>query len=382
MRDKIEPGYAETFMRLGLNNHFGLQEANATPWLGMPEFPYFASPTDFRKVHQGRGGTVVAHQWDFCGSFHFLGPVNSLYDVSKGNWEMPRKCLNEAMREAQNMAELSGHPAFFMPLYEALGRQYDYVAQGDWDPEFRKNYNGKHMFRFIEDYQRLLCFEFTKRYRLAFARSIDIADYYRRHFEVTPRTVMVSKTDHVLHEVGWLCTYNDYRELIPRERIPWLTRISSVLKERRETETRPQYYKDPLSCEFILIEDQARSIRFERESPNPVWWFDYTQQERGPQGSTISHVETPDVVVLRTGWKKDQTGVTMGLKMVTRAEFPNYAIALWGLPAEFGSNPDASRIETNAKQFILARNTDGELHLVLFFDLVPQAELQVTLHQP
>ena len=31
------------------------------------------------------------------------------------------------------------------------------------------------------------------------------------------------------------------------------------------------------------------------------------------------------------------------------------------------------------KDFVLARNTDGEFHLVLFFDLYPDAELRVTV---
>jgi len=50
------------------------------------------------------------------------------------------------------------------------------------------------MLDFIEKYQWLVAFEFPKRHPVAFARSIDIADYYRRHFRVTPRTVFVSRT--------------------------------------------------------------------------------------------------------------------------------------------------------------------------------------------
>ena len=65
--------------------------------------------------------------------------------------------------------------------------------------------------------------------------------------------------------------------------------------------------------------------------------------------------------------------------MLTEAEFPDYAIALWELPDEFARNPNPSRIETNAKEFILAKNTDGEYHMVLLFDLVPDFVLEVTL---
>ena len=120
------------------------------------------------------------------------------------------------------------------------------------------------------------------------------------------------------------------------------------------------YFKDPLSHEYILVEDKMRSIRFERESPNPIWWFDYTLQERGPLGSAITHVETPDVDIVRS--QSSENGVTtIRLRMRTTATFPDYAIALWGLPGEF--NGDPSRIETTAKEFIRAKNTDGEFHL-------------------
>jgi hypothetical protein len=36
-------------------------------------------------------------------------------------------------------------------------------------------------------------------------------------------------------------------------------------------------------------------------------------------------------------------------------------------------------IETTAKEHVLARNRDGEYHLILFFDLKPCAEIQVKI---
>ena len=111
--------------------------------------------------------------------------------------------------------------------------------------------------------------------------------------------------------------------------------------------------------------------------PPSIWYFDYTVQERGPLGSTISYTETPDVNIVRSRWLRQDGQVSITLAMRTEASFQDYAIALWGVPAAY--NPDRSRIETNAKDFILARNTDGEFHLVLFFDLHPDAELRVTV---
>jgi hypothetical protein len=66
----------------------------------------------------------------------------------------------------------------------------------------------------------------------------------------------------------------------------------------------------------------------------------------------------------------------MTLTMQTDAEFPDYAIALWDLPSDF--NP-AAAIATTASDHILARNTAGEHHLILFFDLKPGVELRVTV---
>ena len=102
--------------------------------------------------------------------------------------------------------------------------------------------------------------------------------------------------------------------------------------------------------------------------------------QRGPEGSTIAHVETPDVDVMPSEWTRDNRGLTINLTMRTEAEFDDYAIALWGLPDVF--SPDRHTIETNANDFISAKNTDGECHLILMFDLKPDTEIQVTLCAP
>ena len=74
-----------------------------------------------------------------------------------------------------------------------------------------------------------------------------------------------------------------------------------------------------------------------------------------------------------------EEGLRLDLRMLTEAEFPDYAIAIWELPDEFARSPKLFKVETNAKEFVLAKNTDGEYHMVLFFDLVPDFVLEVTL---
>jgi hypothetical protein len=228
---------------------------------------------------------------------------------------------------------------------------------------------------FVERYQRLIALEFPKRFRVAFARSVDIADYFRRHFPATPRTVFVSRTDHLRYDMWWLCHWcNDY-QLVPRERIPWLTRMSVLMAQRRSGVTR---YKDPLSCEYVLVEDQRRSIRFERDCPNPIWWFDYTHQEAGPQGSASEPTETPDVTVRLHPWQREAGRLTTQVYLETAAEFPDYAVCLWGLPDDVDPN---GPVETTAREAIMARNLQGECHLVLCFDLGPGARIEVNLRR-
>ncbi len=595
MRHDLDPGYTEALECLGVNDHCGLQEANAKPWLGMPEFPYFSSATDCRKTRQQPGGTVVAHQWDFCGGWHFIGPVSWHYKAASGEWAPAQRCIREGVEELVNLASASGHPAFAVPLYDGVvgpgypNPQFTYAVPdsrgfegdirdafiaraalddsqislamsrgaaalrelgvtldtfvdgsdnshdgsatkrsvrklgmpietldnqqmtvhldgksclvtdvaalgdgdftigiwvkpegaqtawanlisshnnssnhdlrgvsleqdgshanrfyliagadthwmgtalttqlvpgswqhfavvrrghglthylngkvtadgevldrsivpatdplriGDWargvvDPQHASSEPVTAMDDFVERYQRFVFFELPKEHKLAFARSIDIADYYQRHFETTPRTVFVSQTDHVTYDMWWLCSWCNDAVLVPRQVIPWETRMSTVFRLRNSVYP----FKDPLSQEYILVEDQRRSIRFERECPNPVWWFDYIRQERTPQGSRISWTVTPDVTVVKSGWRDEQHGKCQTFSMRTSASWDDYAIAAWDLPVPRGCAKPV--VQSNAKEVILARNRSGQWHAVLVFDLRPDATLQLTVNAP
>ncbi|GEM_PF-990953 len=381
MRHNEDPGYPRAFAALGINNHCGLVEANCMPWLGMPEFPYYSSPEDSRRVNQGPGGEIVAQQWDFCGGFHFLGPADWHYAAGEGNFDATVTCLRDGLDELRNLTEMNGRPAIVTPLYGGTDR-----AWGDNpNPLF---YAGDHeapMLAFARRYQRLVAFELTKSYKLAFTRSIDFTDYFRRHYKETPRTVFSSRSNHLLYDAWWTQgALNHYGVLYTPDRIPWSTRLSTVQK-MRQTPISPHIaealpFKDALSTEFILIEEQKRQVRFERESPNPIWWFDYTRRESTAKGSVLNPTVIPDVQVRRHQNYDPVVGLTLTLAMKTEATFPGYALALWNVPVAYESAP--ADIDTGGLPFTLVRNTADETHLVVEFDLKPNAIVKIVLRRP
>jgi hypothetical protein len=85
-------------------------------------------------------------------------------------------------------------------------------------------------------------------------------------------------------------------------------------------------------------------------------------------------------MIVRTQSFRPDAGLTIKLQMKTQASFPGYAIALWGLPIDYKTDPDD--ISTTAQSYTLAKNVDGETHMILYFDLAPDAELQVVLRKP
>jgi hypothetical protein len=53
---------------------------------------------------------------------------------------------------------------------------------------------------------------------------------------------------------------------------------------------------------------------------------------------------------------------------------------LWGLPIDYTT--PAEDISTTAQSYTLAKNVDGETHMILHYDLKPDAEVWVVLRKP
>ena len=122
--------------------------------------------------------------WTLLG-LEFL-PVNNFPSIRQG------------LEELNGLTELSGHPAFIHSLYNGYG--YQSYGNGVRLPSLKFKYAPE---KFLDQCQRHMAFVFTKEYPLVFARALDIADYYRRHFHATPRTVFVSKADDIFFDMWW-----------------------------------------------------------------------------------------------------------------------------------------------------------------------------------
>lgn len=376
---EYDPGYIETFAALGINDHCGLWEPDGAWWLGMPEFFYFSSPEDCRRINQAPKGIVVGHAWDFCAGFHFLGPTSWHYAAASGVWAIAKACLMRGVDEAENLAKLSGHPAFITPLYDGTAR-FDYAGH----VQFRKaaeGFPGRPNSVFAEAYLRFMAFEAPKTNKLVFSRTLDMADYFRRHYTATPRTVFVSKTDHALYD-GWWSGDRWHTKMTLRNRwLAWDTKPSSMRQLREALggiSPAMARNKDKRAEELIVVEDQKRSLRFERECIFPIWWFDYTPAARTEKGSpALECVDIPDLDVDRSDWVSTEEDVTMSLKIKSEQEIEDFPICLWGIPANW--EPELSKIQTNAEEVIPVKNTDGEFHLVLFCNLKKETELRVRI---
>jgi hypothetical protein len=374
MQHFIDYGYTQSLKKLGVVDHCGLWEANALYWLGMPEFFYYASDNDCRKTSQAEKGSILTHQWDFCPGFHFPGPVTWHYRTAHGDWEKTEHCLRQALQEAENCAAMSGHPAFITPLYEGVTPNQGFEEPND------PHYLDGRLEQFILRFQKFYACQAVRDFKLVFSRSIDIADYYLRHWAVTPRTLFSTLSDHIDYDNWWQCIWTNERIPAARARLPWLTRPSSVMAHREKT-TFGKFFdtgiplKDSLSYEFLIVEDQKRSLRFERECPHPLWWFDYTDPAPFYSKGTKVYRVAPDADIVKR-ITRENGEVIVSLSITSPCEIDDYTITVWDVPASVYQNNEV-RFE-GARECLVAWNTAREYHLVIRFDLKKECSIRIS----
>ncbi len=81
--------------------------------------------------------------------------------------------------------------------------------------------------------------------------------------------------------------------------------------------------------------------------------------------------------VQRTGWVREGDRLVQRLRIKTDATVPDYAIVIWGIPWRPGAR--AVDVRSTATRHQVAYNRKGERHLVLTFDLKPNAELELSV---
>ena len=116
-------------------------------------------------------------------------------------------------------------------------------------------------------------------------------------------------------------------------------------------------------------------MRFERACPKPLWRFEYQNQIISDKGSKVENAAIPDIYISEPKWRKENDTWKLKLWMRTGEKYNDYAITVWDLPQFDTQKP----IKTNAKEYHLVYNTDGEYHLVLVFDLTPGKIIEVEL---
>jgi len=75
--------------------------------------------------------------------------------------------------------------------------------------------------------------------------------------------------------------------------------------------------------------------------------------------------------------KQDAKSFEARFQLTKGREFPNYKIAVWSIPREFAK----CQAQTNATEFMLVENHEGDYRGILVFDLKPEIEVRLLLRR-
>ena len=338
---------------------------------GAPWFPYWMSDDDYLSP-AAAPTTKLAMIMDFCAGFHFHGPPDFHMAASNCNWQVAASHADHAAREHALIAENSGSgPVFVATL---LNLRYD-----RWEPQWpSQTWSDEETTQFVRDFLDDSAFEHARKYPIVFARCTDIADYLRRHPAPQPRRVLSSVTRDWPYDRIWAPEWcnagiDTYRDVLP---------FNESLQDIRER--RPAVWAKPTARELIYYEDDRHKCRFEYACPKPMLWFDYSNHRRLPVPDIVAgrpavvsrhETEVPDPEIsMETRLCPDS--FELRYSIAADCEFPGYKLAVWDIPREFAT----CQPETNAGEFLLVRNTEGNYRGILIFDLkAPVTDVQLKL---
>jgi len=319
---------------------------------GAPWFPYWMSPDDFLSPEK-EPADMLAMIMDFCAGFHFHGPPDFHMLASDCDWGVAAPHADLAAREHALIAKNSHSGPVFVPTLLT----FEYVPWGKWP---QKAWSKEEQLSFVKSFLDDTAFEHARKYGIVFARCVDIADYLRDHPTPQPRRVLSSITHDWPYDRVWSPEWCN--ELVDVHR--GVLAFNDSLAEIRSR--RPFIWAKPTSRELIYYEDSEHQCRFEYACPKPLLWYAYDDRRPRAKFCGRSECDVPDPVIdMTTRISEESFEVCYRIK--DSASFADYKLAVWDIPREFACCP----LQTNAKEFILVENSDGDCRGILVADLEP-----------
>jgi len=327
---------------------------------GAPWFPYWMSRGDFLSPAP-EPSSQMAMIMDFCAGFHFHGPPDFHMIASECNWGVAGPHADLAAREHVLVARNSRSGPVFVPTLLV----FEYMKQGTWPA---RDWTRGRQLDFVRSFLDDTAFAHARKYPIVFARATDIADYLRAHPSPQPRRILSSITHDWNYDKVWSPEIYNYNYDVHVGVRPFSESLANIRKNRK------YIWAKPASRELIYYEDSQSQCRFEYACPKPMLWYDYGDRRPRDAYEGRPELDVPDPrVELNTTITSARFEVRYRLR--GGRNFQGYRLALWDIPREFAHG----RVETNAREFILVENSDGDYRGILVLDLEPEMELRLAL---
>lgn len=347
----------EVYRRQGFDVIDGLipeiEEHRGGPW-----FPYWMSD-DFLSPAAGPA-QMLGMIMDFCAGFHFHGPPDFHMLSSECNWGAAAAHVEMAAREHLLIGRNSGSGPVFVPTLLT----FRYSPWGRW-PE--RHWPEEQQVQFVRSFLDDTAFILARNYPIAFARGVDIADYLRDHPGPQPRRVLSSITHDWPYDRNWSPEWCHAGVDVHRGALPFGEALADIRNRR------PFVWAKPTAKELIYCEDARSQCRFEYRCPKPLLWYEYADHRRTGPLAGRPETAAPDPHLELTTWTS-ATSFKVTYRISGGTPFPDYKLAIWDIPREFAGCPAT----TNAKEFVLVENADGDYRGLLVFDLKPEMSVSLS----
>ncbi|MGP8330488.1 MAG: hypothetical protein ACT6FF_09265 [Methanosarcinaceae archaeon] len=291
-------------------------EKNIMNQKGMPLFPFFMDEADPRvsAVNQSAvvGFSTTAHPLlsrDFA-AYH-LSPAEA-YLAGYASWENMQPLYNFIKQSIQNRDSRTPH---FMAI--EMGAHVI--------PEVRKmNYR---LFRHILHYAR--------RERVVFAQKLEIAKYFKRHFNKTPeRAFYIADTYRNAKTSGY---------------------ISPMVRQ-----------KPPRAHDILYLENQECRVCFRKPEIKPYYGYFYAQVKKNSPEKEAPVIDLSSIKLAIE--QKYKPTVRFNIHISSDKKFLNFPLAFWNLP--FTLEESKEMLQHNFNRFIpVIEQINNIFHAIAIVDL-------------